>query len=260
MESILEYSDYRKYLRDKLEESLKTNADFSLRAFARKCKLSASHLSRIMRGLRGLSAKQATILAQSLGLSPEEKNHLLSMIGNIPGSEEEASSSYHVLDMEKFRTISEWHHFAILALVKTMRFRAEPKWIAHRLNININTASHALQRLQELGLLYQKAGRWYAAEDGMIQTAHDIVSVAVRENHRQHLQLAAQSLETISIDLREFENASIPMRLKDIPEAKKRIRTFLDRFIKDFEVNQAEEVFQINVQLHPLTKIDKGRV
>jgi len=263
MRSILDYSDYRVYLRAELEHGLRGNSAYSLRAFSKRCRMSPSYLSRILNGQRGLSAMHAGQLAQGLGLNPEERGHLLSMIAspkgtedNSPGSKSRASK---IIEMETFQAIAEWHHFAILSLTKTRQFRAEPNWIAARLGINPASVKIALERLIQLGFLRKEGVRWMATDGAHIETPPDVASAAVRENHRQHLQLAARSLDDVDVSLREFANTSISMQLRDLPAAKKRLRAFLDRFVNEFEREDGEEVMQLNLQLHPLSKVKKGR-
>jgi len=257
--SVLDFQDYRAFLRAELEKGLRANAAYSLRAFAKRCGVSPSYLSRVLNGQRKLSSRHAALIAQGLGLNPEERGHFLSLLGETAMVPAAAAPTSRVLEMESFQLIADWHHFAILALAKTRGFKPDPGWVANRLGINVNTARGAIERLQRLNFLRLDKGRWIACDDGNLETGHDVASTAVRENHRQHLHLAAGSLEAVDVSLREFANASLSVRLADLPSAKRRLRTFLDRFIRDFERAEGEEVFQLNLQLHPLTKIEKGR-
>jgi hypothetical protein len=59
--------------------------------------------------------------------------------------------------------------------------------------------------------------------------------------------------------LTELNKDSKSILLRDIPQAKRRVRQFMDKFIRDFEAETGEEVIQVNLQMYPLSKIEKGR-
>lgn len=257
--SVLDFKDYRDFLRHTLEEGIRRNAAFSLRALAKKCGVTPSYLSRVLNAQRSLSAAHAAKIASGLGLNPEETGHLLGLVAGGGTNPTAAARAQRVLATEAFHAIAEWHHFAILALAKTRGFRAEAGWIAPRLNISPTTAKLALERLQKLGFLIPEGKGWKVMDNGNFETPHDVASSAVRENHRQHLALAGMAIDQVAVDLREFANASIAMKMRDLPRAKQKLRTFLDRFIEEFEAEIGEEVIQVNLQLYPLSKIEKGR-
>lgn len=269
--TVLDFDDYRSYLKATLDEKSRKNDSFSLRAFARLAGMSASHLSRTLSGQKSLSGSTAHQLSLALNHSAEEASHFQSLI-ELEKTDDDSRrtrilkrmsklprSRSRVLSIEMFRVISDWYHFAILALANTRGFRAESLWISRRLSIKPLDARLALERLFSLGLL-EKVGRSVRpADNGDVTTTDDVASSAIQENHLQHLALAQKALVELDVQLREFNNLTLSMNLSDVPEAKKRVREFIEKFERDFVTVPGQEVFQLNVQLYMLSKSEKGR-
>jgi uncharacterized protein (TIGR02147 family) len=71
--SITQYSDYREYLRNVLEEKQQKNSRYSLRSFAKTIGVAPSSLSSALSGTRGLSTQHAQIVGKKLGLGVLER-------------------------------------------------------------------------------------------------------------------------------------------------------------------------------------------
>lgn len=266
MISPLEYQDYQTFLKD-LFASKVAHRNLSLRSFARIAGISHSYLSRVMNSQKTLSIGAASKISQILDMSPEEEAHLMRLVARDQLHESSRSgqqlrarilkvqrNTKSVISQDSFKAVAEWHHFAILALLNTKDFKGTGKWIGERLGIPHEIAKESFHRLIKLGFIVKENGKYVVMNDGDIQTPHDIPSQAVRENHRQQNYLAGLALSSQATEEIEFQNASIPILKADIPKAKKRLRLFMDQFIRDIEKNPGEEVYQINLQFFSLTK------
>lgn len=269
MISPLEYQDYQSFLRQLFANKV-SQRKMSLRGFARIAGMSHSYLSRVMNSQKSLSIGAASKISQILDLSPEEEAHLMRLVARDQLTESSRSGQQlrarilkakrtpkSVLSQDQFKAVAEWHHFAILALINTKDFRGTGKWIGERLGIPTEVAKESFGRLVKLGFILKKDGKYSVVNDGDIATPHDVPSQAVRENHRQQLHLASMALTSQTVEEIEFQNASIPILKSDIPKAKKRLRLFMDQFIRDLEKNPGEEVYQINLQFYALSKNPK---
>ena len=264
--SVLEFDSYRSYLKAVLTESQKRNPSFSLRAMARLTGMNPSHLSRTLNGQKSISASTAHQISLAFKLSPEESDHFIGLI-ELEKTDDEtrkrrilkrmverAKSSCRVVTIEAFQIISDWYHFAILALTKTKSFKSDPTFVAKRLGITPLTAKLAIERLLSAGFLVHTKSGYKAIDDADISTTDDISSAAIKENHAQHLQMAEKAMYQVPIHLREFNNLAIPINLEDVHEAKEMIREFVHRFNKKMSAEVGEEVFQFNVQFYRLSK------
>ena len=90
--NIFEYTDYRKYLTHFLESRLKRNTFLSQNSFAKKCGVSASYLSRVLKGERYPSAFFISRICRILKLTPEETVHFSGMVELVHTEDEDRES------------------------------------------------------------------------------------------------------------------------------------------------------------------------
>ena len=261
----------RDYLLRHLSERQRKNPRLSIRHYARLAGVHPSSLSRVLNGERLISTEMALKLGQVLKLSSDEMQDLLDLVSLERAVDSSQQSFFQKkierrrritpkqVSLEKFKIVASWEHFAIISLIKTKGFRADPFWIAKRLGLEVSQAHEAVQRLLSTGLAILEGGKLVAVDDGQVETPHDLSAEAIREHHRQHLRRASEALNQVAIEDREFSGVSVVMNPSDIPAVKKRLRAFMDQFNQDFDRPDGGEVFQFNVQFYPLSKMEKTR-
>jgi uncharacterized protein (TIGR02147 family) len=257
---------YRTFIRDVFAERTKANPSLSLRGLARLCGVSPGHLSRVINGEKQLSLDSAMKISSALSLSDTETNYfrdlvllettrservkteVLQRLGKNGNRYRPAS-----LELEQFKIISDWHHFAILNLMNTVGFKSDDRWIAKRLALSLMEVKVALERLESLGFI-EKTGKAYAlCEVPNFTTSDDISSAALRNFHTQMLTKAAESLKQDVSD-REFNGLTVSFDPAEMPRAKKLIRDFVTRMNVELEKKPGKEVYQLNLQFFKLTK------
>lgn len=251
------------YLRAKLEEIQVKNPSYSLRRFSQRVGLSPATLSAVLLGKRKLSRDRAISVAERLELNPQQMQEIENIYGS-GGVKEEAHTArnYTHLSLDQYHVVSEWYHFAILSLIKTEKFVSDSDWIAQRLRLTPSQAHQAVERMLRLEMLVRdKKGRLrttgvqYSTPDG-------IRSTVIRKGHAKNLELAQQSLERDDIDIRDFSALTLTFNPADMPEARKMLREFVDRFAEKFSNRRKREVYKVCMQLFPLSQpfFKKGKV
>ncbi|MCB0411745.1 MAG: TIGR02147 family protein [Bdellovibrionales bacterium] len=272
---IFEYSDYRQYLADYYSNKKMTNPNYSHRVFARQAGLSSpSHLLMIIKGSRNLSLKTIPKFAEGLKLNAKQKKYFellvhynqtddlpmkakfFSEIMNLKGS----LKALHDLEKEKFEFLSKWYMVAIYVLIDLKDFRADPAWIAKRLSNHITPAQadDAIKHLEKLGLIEPDPHHGFRQLQGAVTVADDTRSMAVFNYHESMIRLASESLRKSRQEEREMNGVTIAVPLNRLPEIKEKIRAFrkeINRLASSYE--NADEVYQLNVQFFPLTKSEK---
>lgn len=198
--------DYKHFLRIQLEDRIKKNPRYSLRMMASKIGISPSTLSDLLNDKRSCSIETAEKISHFFEMSPSTKEHFISLIkiDSIKNPEIKKRASDAVLkkmhmnsrlDFEQniFEIISEWHHNAILALLKTDGVWNE-KTISQALSISVHEAKSALNRLLEAQLIIFK-NKSYVSSIGNPLLSSSIPNAALRKYHRQLLIKAIASLE-----------------------------------------------------------------
>lgn len=247
-------------LRRKYEEIRAKNPQYSRRAFSKRAGLSPGAMSELLSGQRQVSRKLAEKLAANLGLDPQERAELLGKFpvrlrrGVKPAVGTVSPAQYLQLSSDQFRVIADWHHLAILSLVRTRDFRSEPAWIAARLGLPVSTVTTALERLLRLGLLEKGPRGKLSRGEARYRTSDDVSSASIRAAHAQYLNHALGALERLPVEARDFTSLMLPMDPARLARAKEMIRQFQDEFSTEVEAGGGSEVFQLCIQLFPLSR------
>ncbi len=235
------------------------NPAFSLRAFAQRLQLSPSALSEILNGKRKASRKLAEKLLSQLGTDPKEQSKILSLFQKTsrPDFQEDLAEDrkYMELHADQFQLISKWHHFAILSLVETKGFQANPLWIAKRLGIKLPEVEQALERLERMGFLqWSRAQKKMKLTHAQLTTSDNVANMAVRQSHFEDLHLSTQALNEVAVEDRDFSSLTIAVDKSKLPAAKKMIREFQDKLSAFLETGHQTEVYKLNFHVLPLTR------
>lgn len=252
--------NYRLTLLNLFEERRSSNKSYSLRAFAKACGLSATTISQVLSGKRPLSFKAALRICDRLNLSPENRNSLIrSFKANATADRKCTANQTEQIEIDKFKLVSDWHHYAILSLCELKNNKSEPEWIAETLGITKSQAKDALNRLQKLGLLVQENNKLMQMSKPLT-TPNDTPSAAVRKHHRQNLERAAGALEEIPMEWREFGSMTLAIDPQKLPEAKDAIRVFRQQLATLCESKDPKIVYNLCVQLFPVNHPDKFKI
>ena len=250
----------QKILHTKYEEQRTRNPLYSRRAFSKKLGLSAGAISELFNGQRKVSLKLAERLAQRLTLDPQERAELFELFpkrSRRSKKEEppELGTNYLQLTADQFRIIGDWYHLAILSLMRTKGFKSKSTWIARRLGISTATTTGAIERLKRLGLISEDETGKLLRTTSQIRTSDDVSNSSIRRAHSQYLDQARTALETLPVQERDFTALLLTMSPSQMTRAKELIRAFQDKLAEEFEAEPQTEVFQLCMQIFPVTKI-----
>lgn len=237
-------SDFKQILKEELAARCRQNPRYSLRAFARDLELSPSRLSEILSGKQGLSRAAAERVATALGYSATERERFCDLIeaqharsrkdreeAKVRLKKHDVPSPEYQLQLEAFKAIADWYHFAILELLNLDGVKHEPRWIARRLCITEFEVQLALDRLQRLGLIARKSGRIKLTHDtGYVHG--DVPSDSVNTFLTQIQQKAIDALRFQPIAKRESRARIVAVDTSKVAEAKKALREFENKFCK----------------------------
>ena len=267
---ILQYTNYRVFLRDYYEYKKKTSTAFSLRFFAEKAGLSShAHLKLAIDGKRNITKNTVTKLIHGLGLENQRAAYFESLVFFNQAQTDADKQIYyaqlikasprsklHKMDKAQFRIFQEWHHSAILEMVGLKDFRPIPDQISKKLRGLVTPAqvTESLNLLLELGLLV-KTANGYRQRDPLITTDDEVQDMMVKLYHFQMLKLSATMLSDLPGQERDISALTFGIRRSDFPNLKKHLQ-LMRKELLDFsaKAGEAEDVVQINIQLFPLTR------
>ncbi len=267
---VLQYTNYRVYLRDYYEYKKSTTAAFSLRFFAEKAGLSShAHLKLTIDGKRNITKNTVTKLIHGLGLENQRAAYFESLVFFNQATTDEDKKVYyaqlvkasprsklHKMDKAQLRIFKEWHHSAILEMVGLKDFRPIPDQISKRLRglITPAQAMESLNLLLELGLLV-KTANGYRQSNPLITTDDEVQDIMVKMYHSQMLALSTRMLNDLPGAERDVSALTFGIKRSDFANLKKHLQ-LMRKELLDFsaKAGEAEEVVQINLQLFPLTR------
>lgn len=253
-------SYYLVKIKEELSLKQRQNPNYSLRAYARDIGVHPSTLSQIINGKRPLPLKDSAMVVERLNLGPKEKTlfmeSLLKTKMSLDKIQVDSWDDHFMLDESYHRVIAEWEHYAILELFHIENFNPTIDEVIYRLGITENRAEVVIQNLLVSGLLKEEAGRLIKTHHD-VRTTEDVKSQALRESHREAMEMGKQKLDEIEVELRDFSSATVAVNLTKLPEAKAIIREFRQKMEKLLRDDQTSEVFQLAIQFYPLTKIQK---
>lgn len=267
---VLQYTNYRVYLRDYYEFKKKTVPAFSLRFFAEKAGLSShAHLKLTIDGKRNITKNTVVKLIHGLGLESQRAAYFESLVFFNQAQTDADKQVYyaqllkasprsklHKMDKAQFRIFREWHHSAILEMVALKDFRPIPDWISKRLGGLVTPAQvmESLKLLVEVGLLV-KTANGYRQRDPLITTDDEVQDLMVKMYHLQMLKLSASMLSALPGERRDVSALTFSIKREDFPNLKKHLQ-LMRKELLDFsaKAGEAEEVVQVNIQLYPLTR------
>ncbi len=161
---------------------------------------------------------------------------------------------YSSLEAEKFKIISDWHHYAILELTQTNGFQSNPGWIAKRLGIKTFEAEQALGRLKAMELIEEDAkGKLVRTKLNMTAT-FKIPNTALRKLARQYLEKSIVALEEQAMEERDITNITMSIDPTRLPQAKKMIASFRRKLCTFLEQGERTEVYVLSPALIKITK------
>lgn len=245
----------QKLLWERFETIRKKNASYSLRAFSKKLGVGLGTVSEVMQGKRKVSFKMAKKIADALLLDPIDRALVLGpytdKIGTSPGTPVLNSLQ---LSTDQYQLLAEWHHFALLSLMKLPTFQDDPEWIADRLNITAKDATKSIERLERLGMIEKQNDKW-VRRTPYYRTSDDVSNLSLRKSHYQTLERASHSLDHDAVEERDFTWLTFAFRSHEMSEAKTFIRKFQDEFTEKFGTPaDGDRVYRLGMQLFPMSK------
>ena len=254
---------YRSILKNEFESRKQKNSKYSLRAFARYLDIDASSLSKILSGKRGLASVQARHIAKRLYKTEKEKLEFYRLVLESENKNKKCPAiipeyDFILNEQQHYKLIAEWEYYAILNLVELKNTKSDPEYFAKRLNIAIKRAERVIVDLIEMGFLnHDQEGHYYRTKK-KLNTSTETASSALKAAHCQEFELAKESLLKDAIDLRAFYSATVQTDVVKLKAAKKLSIKYLNQLMKLLESSESKtEVYQIGIQIFPLTKVIK---
>jgi uncharacterized protein (TIGR02147 family) len=272
--SVYEYDNYREFLKDFYLFSKAQKKSFSFRYFARVAGFSSpSTLKRVIAGERNLTLKSIEKFSAAIKLNKEEAQFFKNLVlfNQATTADEKHFHAKQILRSHKYKKIhpiseaqfnyfSHWYMVAVRELVTLPLFREDPDWIASQVRPEIKPeeAKKAVDELLKLGLLQRNPQGKLIATTANVSTADEVASKIVAHFHREMMNRAMDSVDTVSRENREISALAMGVSEKTMKAVKERIQLFREELVSLVSQDECPNmVYQLNFQFFPLTQIIK---
>lgn len=247
-------------LKAEFEKRQTKNARYSLRAFAQYLGIQSATLSAVLKRKRELPVSKSLAVMNDLKLSAMQKKKILKSL-KVPLKTTAIKEYWDrpKLNVEAATTavISEWEHFAVVSLFKIKDFKADEKWIAARLGLTEARVKQVWQNLLSLNLVKADQNNQFKPYLENLLMSTEIPSQTLRKAHHEELQLAQAKLESVPMKSRNFSSLTFAMSSKKMAEANNLILQFIQQMENTLERGTVDGVYQLGIQLYPLTEMEK---
>lgn len=260
MEKHVERSlDFRLWLQSELLQRCKRNPAYSLRAFAALLDMDASSISQIISGKRNASTKVIMKICERLSADPHYTEKFLKADQKRTSGKSRPSEeiTYSTMSEDAILYISNWYHFAILELMNSDYFQSQPSWIANRLGLTTSEVKIAIERLIRLNLVRKEDDRLVRTDLLLTGYTPGQTSAAQKELQRQVLRMALDAIDDVPMAERDMTNMTMAIDVDKLPEAKKLITKFRRELCAFLEDGERTRVYQLGIQLYPISKMTK---
>ena len=272
MKPIIEYTDFRKFMRDYYEERKRCSA-FSWREFSKIAGFSSpSYMKVVCDGKSKLSRIGVERTGAAMGLAGFEMDYFRAMVKfgqaeveskKVAAYEEMLSIAkvykVRVLEGDLFEFYDTWRNPVLRELAPLMP-GATPGELAKMCypEVSAQEVQESLAFLTKAGLLKKTEGKLVQSETS-VKGSNDATRLAMRGMHRMMSQLATPALE-LPVEERNFSGVTMGLSR----ESYSKIENLLDEFRRKIiavaaEEKNVEQVYRLNLQLFPLTKNVKER-
>lgn len=269
MKSILNYLDYRSYMRDFYEERKKTSA-FSWREFAKLAGfVSPTYLKLVCDGKTNLSKPGVHKVANALGLEGFERTYFehLVMFGHAKNDGERKAvldeiqrsakiNKMHVLNADGFR-FCESPIYPIVRELAPLMPGAQPNEMAAKIEHEVSALDvrETLQFLVKSGLLKKAGENTYEQTSKMVKISKEALPLTVRSMNREMGRLGVLSLDLENEAERNVSGVTMGLDdetyariVEEVNECRRKIAAIAG------DAKKINRVYRLNLQLFPLTK------
>jgi uncharacterized protein (TIGR02147 family) len=269
--SIFSYLDYHRFLRDRYEELRRKNPDYTYRFIAGFVGLkSPGHITSIFNGNRNIPLRSAARFARTFGLLKKEAAYLELLI-HYDASKTHYDKKYYfeqiadsqqrhhtVIDPRKYEFYDKWYYSVIREIVEIHEIRdSDGRELAHLLVPAITPAEarKALELLLSLDLIYTDDTGRYRRRDTVLVAPESWSSLAIRSFQMDMAEKGKEALEHVPRDQRDISTITMSISREKFEIIKQRIDELRQQaFAMAATDEKPEQVFELNIQLFPLSK------
>jgi uncharacterized protein (TIGR02147 family) len=272
---LIEYTDYRIYLKDCFTARKSSGLPTSNRWFAQKMNVnSSSWLTSILQGQKNLSSESANKISLILKHTSFESRFFEALVlFNQARTLDKRNQyyqeivslkrSYYVkkIEPDQYDFYSNWYHSVIRSYIGMHGFDGDYNMLASMISppLSAAQAKKSVELLLRLGLISVDENQLYTLTDRSISTGSEVRSLAISNFHMETMRLAQESIDRYKQPERNIATMTLGISEKSyeqiqslLAETRKKIAEIANND------DDADRVYQINFQTFPLSRKKKS--
>lgn len=269
MESIYNYLDYKKYLRDFFDYQRSNETFFSFRYVERRVKIDASNIVKIINGKRELSKVGIANFIKYLKLDKNESEYFKNLVFFSKAKKDEECKKYFkklltIKDMDitqvrsdRYEFYLKWYYTAVASTLYYFNFYGEDyKELGEQVKpvITEDEARESIELLVRLNFIKKDKDGKFIHTDTTLSTGDKWHSYAIHAFQHETLNLAKKSLEEDSKKVRDFSTVTLTLSEDEFEQIKEITSEYRKAVLKTLDdCKDPDRVYQLNIQFFPLT-------
>jgi len=268
--NVYDYTDYRRFLHDFYTMKKQASRAFSYRRICDRVGIkSTGHFTLILQGKANVSIPLALKLAAFLGLRKRETDYFQYLVlFNQARSHEDKrmyfekmasfrESRLHLVNAEQYEYYAKWYHSVIRALLEFVPFDGGDCGVLAKLldpPVPATEVRKSFDLLKRLGMVERDDGGMWRPTDAVIDTGSPVDSLAVERYVLNTLSLAREAIDRFAGDERKFSWVTFGVSRTGYEAILKEAREFRRRIYRIVESEAADRVYQMNMQIFPVSR------
>lgn len=268
--SVMDYADYRIYLKDYYEWAHAIDRSFSHRSIGSGVGSSSSGwFSDVLKSRQNLTSSQIMKLTHRFRLSEKESDYFEILVQfNQSASLDEKNRYYRklmalrgmdakVVGQDRFEYYSKWYYSAIRELLFFHPFRGDFQSLAKKLTpqIRASEAAEAIKLLEKLEFICKDAQGRYRPLETTLKKDASFKSLFAVNFLKANMELGIAALEKFPKEQRHISAMTLSFSEPFMSKAVAEIEALRNRLLALMDEDpRPEKVFQLNLQFFPLTQ------
>jgi uncharacterized protein (TIGR02147 family) len=274
MKRLFDYFDYQEFLRDYYEEKKRDNVYMSYRYLGQRLHLDPGFLLKVLQGKHHLAERSIPAVCSFFKFSDKESRYFEMLIRYNKAKTTADIKLYferlmslrdcraRPIEESQYAFYQKWYHSAIHALLLIYAFKGGFKKLASLLtpSITAKQAEESIRLLTRIGMVKRGEDGVYRPADAFVTSGEKWHSAAIRDFQRETINLSSQSLDLHAKEIRDISTVTVAVSAKDLPEIRERIRQFRQSILTLENDNPPDTVYQVNIQVIPVTQTLGGEL
>jgi uncharacterized protein (TIGR02147 family) len=273
--SIFDYLDYRDFLRDHYELSKKCRKYFSYRYVGIKTGIDPSFYAKVLQKQMHIAERSLPKLVAFLEFPAREADFFHTLVKfNKAKSRDQIKHYFRLLVTLRDPLVSPvskdhehlfdaWYVVAVRELLNFFPFDGNFARLGRMLNppLKASDAVLAIDLLERMGMIQRLESGAYELVEKFVTSGKAPPRTKVREFQRQMMQLGIEAIDRIKREERDISTITVSASRACFELMRERLAEVRRELLEMARAeNSAEEVYQINLQLFPLTSCRDKKV